>query len=112
MVSNIHRDSIVPQLEWEDFENAMSSVCPSVLQKCLDTQIPRVHVAAFHVWDDQIELLKASVLLLLDAFERFGAMGVSLPRGVLLCGPPGSKETYIGSIYCDRATRKNYVLAY
>ena len=90
----------------QDFFDAMQTVRPSILQKSYEVKIPDVSMSTFVGLDDQIALLRASILMPLNSPERFSRMGVSPPRGVLLYGPSGSGKTALAQAIATEARGK------
>ncbi|XP_067015689.2 nuclear valosin-containing protein-like [Anabrus simplex] len=89
-------------IEMEDFLLALKHVQPSAKREGFAT-VPDV------TWDDVGSLqnirqeLQMSILAPVRHSEKFAALGLSAPTGVLLCGPPGCGKTLLAKAVANEA---------
>ncbi len=78
----------------EDFEDALREIEPSAMREVL-VEIPHVTWADVGGMDAVRQELQEVIEWPLKNPERFGKMGITPPKGILLYGPPGTGKTLL-----------------
>lgn len=89
-LKNIKDDDI--KVELNDLELAMIDIRPSGMREIF-LEMPKVYWKDIGGQEDTKQKIKEMIELPLQAGESFKRLGISVPRGVLLYGPPGCSKT-------------------
>lgn len=75
-----------------DVEDAIADIRPSVMREVL-LEMPKVYWSDIGGQEELKQKMKEMIQLPLQATKTFARLGVSVPRGILLYGPPGCSKT-------------------
>jgi ribosome biogenesis ATPase len=93
--SCIRRDGVVQGVQQRDLEEALAKVAPSFTRSGFAKRPDVDWNLDVGGINDVREALRASILAPIRDPKRFEALGVPLPSGVLLYGPPGCGKTLV-----------------
>jgi ribosome biogenesis ATPase len=89
-------------LTFEDFKAAHKLVLPSALKEGFAT-VPNVSFDDIGALDDLREELEMAICAPVHDPEVIEKLGMDVPSGVLLCGPPGCGKTLLAKAVANQA---------
>ena len=105
ITKNTKIDSL--DIKKSDFSNALSIIQPSGLREIF-VEIPNVGFDAIGGLDDQKELITEILDLTIKKKEVVRKMGITIPKNLLLVGPPGTGKTMFVKA-CAKSNKINFI---
>ncbi|KAI8070071.1 P-loop containing nucleoside triphosphate hydrolase protein [Gongronella butleri] len=85
---------VKPNITWSLLETCLAATRPAGMH-AFTTPVPTVLFSDLFGLDRVIHDIKASVITPFEHPERYHALGITAPRGILLHGPPGTGKTMV-----------------